>query len=107
MRTTGIDDALLGSTGADVRIFGLLAIAEDQQAAVRAAIEGLGLERAALAKDRVTSGSDGRKDPKAFRRTGQGRPANGAVHAQGLVQGGLAGGQCSRCGSGARKQLMP
>jgi len=39
---------------ADDRIFGLIAVAEDQQAAVRAGIEGLALERAALAKDRVT-----------------------------------------------------
>lgn len=54
MRTTGTDDARIGSTGDDERIFGLIAIAEDQQAAVRAAIEGLALERAALAKDRVT-----------------------------------------------------
>jgi|GEM_PF-4457510 len=35
------------------RIFGLIAIAEDQQAAVRAGLEGLAQERAALAKDRV------------------------------------------------------
>lgn len=40
--------------GADEQIYGLIAIAEDQQAAVQAAIEGLALERAALAKDRVT-----------------------------------------------------
>lgn len=40
--------------GADERIYGLIAVAEDQQAAVRAGIEGLALERAALAKDRVT-----------------------------------------------------
>lgn len=35
------------------RIFGLIAVAEDQQAAVRAALEGLAQERAGLAKDRV------------------------------------------------------
>ena len=35
------------------RIFGLIAVAEDQQAAVRAGLEGLALERAGLAKDRV------------------------------------------------------
>ena len=35
------------------RIFGLIAVAEDQQAAVRAGLEGLAQERAGLAKDRV------------------------------------------------------
>ena len=40
--------------GADERIYGLIAVAEDQQAAVRAGIEGLALERMALATDRVT-----------------------------------------------------
>lgn len=40
--------------GVDERIFGLIKVAQDQQAAVRAGIEGLALGRAALAKDRVT-----------------------------------------------------
>ena len=44
----------MANGGADERIYGLIAVAEDQQAAVRAGIEGLALERAALAKDRVT-----------------------------------------------------
>ncbi len=35
---------------AEEKIFGLLALAEDQQTAVRAGVEGLALERAALAK---------------------------------------------------------
>ena len=38
------------------RIFGLIAVAEDQQAAVRAGLEGLAQERAGLAKDRVLLG---------------------------------------------------
>ena len=38
---------------ADDRIFGLLALAEDQQTAVRAGVEGMALERAAMAKERV------------------------------------------------------
>ena len=38
---------------ADERIFGLLALAEDQQTAVRAGVEGMALERAAMAKERV------------------------------------------------------
>lgn len=52
--TTDEEDWRARNAGADERIFGLVAIAEDQQAAVRAALEGLAIERAELAKDRVT-----------------------------------------------------
>lgn len=39
--------------GADERIFALLGVAEEQQTAVRAGIEGMALERGALATERV------------------------------------------------------
>ncbi len=42
-----------GANAVEERIFGLLTLAEDQQIAVRAGIEGLALERAAFAKERV------------------------------------------------------
>ena len=42
-----------GASKLDERIYALLAMVEDQQTAVRAGIEGMVQERAALAKERV------------------------------------------------------
>ena len=52
-----MDDSASSGKGkfsdADERIFALLAIVEDQQTAVRAGLQGLAQERAALATERV------------------------------------------------------
>ena len=53
MSEAGDDPQERLTRNADDRIFGLLALAEDQQTAVRAGVEGMALERAAMAKERV------------------------------------------------------
>ena len=53
MSEVGDDPQARLTQSADERIFGLLALAEDQQTAVRAGVEGMALERAAMAKERV------------------------------------------------------
>ena len=48
-----MDEGAPPNDGADKRIYALLAVAEEQQTAVRSGIEGMALERAAMATERV------------------------------------------------------
>ena len=55
MSEAGDDPQERLTQSADERIFGLLALAEDQQTAVRAGVEGMALERADRKSTRLNS----------------------------------------------------